>query len=388
VQAEESARKSRRVARIFFAVFFLFGTGMSLPFFIWPMVRVVQARGWPTVPCEIVSSQVATHSGDSTTYSVDIVYRYTRGARVYTAKRYQFMGGSSSGYAGKAAVVARFPPGAQATCFVDPANPANAVLERGLTSDMWYGAIPLLFAVIGAIGFVRPFQSGPASARGKSSGVPDRVRRVASGALHSDGVLRPAATRRAKFIGLLIFSLIWNGVVSVFLYNLVRQWGHGPFSWFLMAFLMIFVVIGLAVLVATVRQGLALFNPQAMLTLSPGEIPVGGQARLDWSVNGKIEQLRNLEIMLEGREEATYRRGTDTVTDRNVFASLPIVNVTERAEMQQGWTTLRIPAHTMHSFTAAHNKVVWLLRVRGEIPRWPDLDDEYPITVAPKAARS
>jgi hypothetical protein len=35
----------------------------------------------------------------------------------------------------------------------------------------------------------------------------------------------------------------------------------------------------------------------------------------------------------------------------------------------------------MHSFAAKNNKIVWTLHVRGEIPRWPDVDDEFPFTV-------
>ena len=32
------------------------------------------------------------------------------------------------------------------------------------------------------------------------------------------------------------------------------------------------------------------------------------------------------------------------------------------------------------------NKIVWALRVRGEIPRWPDVDDEFPFTVLATSA--
>jgi hypothetical protein len=42
----------------------------------------------------------------------------------------------------------------------------------------------------------------------------------------------------------------------------------------------------------------------------------------------------------------------------------------------------------MHSFAARNNKITWTLRVRGEIPKWPDIDDEYPVHVAPKLATS
>ena len=37
----------------------------------------------------------------------------------------------------------------------------------------------------------------------------------------------------------------------------------------------------------------------------------------------------------------------------------------------------------MHSFEAPNNRVRWTLIVHGDIPFWPDVRDEFPITVLP-----
>ena len=42
----------------------------------------------------------------------------------------------------------------------------------------------------------------------------------------------------------------------------------------------------------------------------------------------------------------------------------------------------------MHSFGADNNKVVWELKVSGEIARWPDVDESFPITIRPLAMES
>ncbi|MCZ7648655.1 MAG: hypothetical protein M5U26_25920 [Planctomycetota bacterium] len=44
--------------------------------------------------------------------------------------------------------------------------------------------------------------------------------------------------------------------------------------------------------------------------------------------------------------------------------------------------TVTLPADAMHSFSAEHNKIVWKLRVQGDIERWPDFDREFPLRVA------
>ena len=37
----------------------------------------------------------------------------------------------------------------------------------------------------------------------------------------------------------------------------------------------------------------------------------------------------------------------------------------------------------MPSFRAEHNKVVWSLKVKCELPRWPDSEEEYEVVVRP-----
>jgi hypothetical protein len=130
-------------------------TGLVMVYFlgIVPGLEVLAARSWVETPCEIISSEVASHSGQhGTTYSVAVVYSYMAGGRRVTCSRYQFSNSSSSGYDGKAKIVDHYPPGSGAVCYVDPANPSNAVIERGVTSDMLIGAaLAVVFAIIGFI---------------------------------------------------------------------------------------------------------------------------------------------------------------------------------------------------------------------------------------------
>jgi len=55
--------------------------------------------------------------------------------------------------------------------------------------------------------------------------------------------------------------------------------------------------------------------------------------------------------------------------------------------MRSGNGTVTIPADSMHSFTSTHNKIIWTIRAEGEIPRWPDLSEEFALTVLPSRLR-
>ena len=73
------------------------------------------------------------------------------------------------------------------------------------------------------------------------------------------------------------------------------------------------------------------------------------------------------------------------MTDRNVFCQVPIVDTQPHYLRGEQRVSFTVPPDTMHSFAARHNKVVWQLKVQGEIPRWPDVDESFDFEVLPAA---
>ncbi len=116
---------------LFFGLFLAVGCVLSY-FILWrPWSQWIAARFWEEVPCRIVSSQVTESSdSDGSTYKVDVTYAYVVEGGEITGSRYDFMNVSSSGYDGKAAVVARYPVGTRAVCWVNPKNRTESVLNR------------------------------------------------------------------------------------------------------------------------------------------------------------------------------------------------------------------------------------------------------------------
>jgi hypothetical protein len=390
-KARSTTLGGRIVGFLFFGVFFVVGLSLSWAFAVRPLQRILDARDWPEVECTILSSHVETHdSDDGNTYSVAISYRYEVGGRTYTSDRYKFMTGSSSGYEGKAAVVEKHPPGRVTVCYVNPDDPGDAVLERGFTVDIAFGAIPLVFVVVGAGGMFGVWRSGSRKAR--SDGLPSTPTGLATmdaaalaAAATGPIVLQPRHSRVAKIGALAFAAVFWNGIVSIFLVQAISGWTRGAPDWFLTLFLVPFVLIGLGLIAGIGYSVLAALNPRPRLVLSAGAVPLGGEVRVRWEFNGRVQRLERFRLHLEGREEATYRRGTDTVTDKSVFARIELADTADPRAMQTGEVTLRVPAGAMHSFEARNNKIVWELRLRGDIPRWPDISDDFPLIVLPHA---
>ena len=56
--------------------------------------------------------------------------------------------------------------------------------------------------------------------------------------------LEPAAGPVAKVVGMVLFAAIWNGIVSVFVWQAWKGWQGANPDWFLTIFLIPFVLVG------------------------------------------------------------------------------------------------------------------------------------------------
>jgi hypothetical protein len=373
----------------FLGLFVVVGSGAGFFMSARPLYHAFVARGWTPTACEVISSAV-DHSGD--TARANIVYRYTIGGRQYTSNRYHFLPGANND-SNVANVVAKHGAGTKFECYVDPADPASAVINR--TPTWWYYmGIPffVMFAGIpGVIAFVavrRRARTGAQQAISGSGSAPAAPAwtAVSAGTGMEAGplVLKPAASPLGKLIGIILICLFWNGIVGVFTYMEVKMFMDGDASgWGLALFLLLFQLVGLALLAAVPYQLLAMANPRPILTLSRGSVPLGGSTSFTWELNGAAHRVSALRITLNGTEFARYRRGTDTKTDTHEFFSETIVDATHAMNIPRGTGLIRVPADTMHTFTGDNNKVIWTLHVTGEIPRWPNIDDTFDITVRP-----
>ncbi|MBN2310521.1 MAG: DUF3592 domain-containing protein [Candidatus Hydrogenedentes bacterium] len=378
----------------FFSVFLLMGAGFFFFAFLPAGINVIRARTWDAVPCTIVSSDVESHSGEDTTYSIAIAYTYTVNGREYRSDRYQFMGGSSSGYRGKRAVVDRHPPGSKAICYVNPADPAEAVLNRGITPDFAFALIPIVFMAVGAGGIVYGLRRKPAPPRAASWLPESLIERYGTHGAPANRAsefdtrgrikLKPATSPAAKFGGLLFLALFWNGIVAVPVWKVIEGFQSGAPEWILTVFMVPFAAAGALLIVVAGSALLALFNPRPALTLNTATPALGDILDVEWAMQGAARSIDEFTIHLEGVEKATYTRGTDTQTDTNPFAAYPVAESTSYTGIMTGHAQVTIPAGTMHSFKSQHNEILWSLHVRGVIARWPDIDEEFPILILPR----
>ena len=376
----------------FLSVFTAMGLVFAWLLVIGPALRISAARNWPATPCTVLSSELETHSGDGTTYSIEITYEYEYNGNRYTSDRYSFSStGSSSGRKGKAKVVDAHPPGRETVCYVNPSDPQDAVLHRGFTADMWFGLIPLIFVAVGAGGIIFTLRSWLRSRQQRALALSRGAARqgdrddylpafdVGAG----PATLKPRQGRWTKLLFSLLVAAFWNGIVSVFLAQVVKDFLAGDPEWFLTIFIIPFLAIGLGLIGWVFYNLLSLVNPRPMLTVSSSATPLGCVLDLAWDMTGRTQRIRDLRVTFEGEEQATYTRGTDTVTDNHTFAEILLFDTDRPLAMSHGSASVTVPANTMHSLEAPNNDIVWSIRFHGDVPRWPDVDERFGIVLLP-----
>lgn len=136
-----------------------------LPLFLYPAYQVIASESWRQAPCTVENARVRVVSESSgggsrrgsrrrsPTYAVEVLYAYEFEGRRYKSSRLRFLTGSSSGLEAKQERVNQLlnPPG-PVYCYVNPADPYEAVLERVFTWEFILAAIPLFFILLAGTG--------------------------------------------------------------------------------------------------------------------------------------------------------------------------------------------------------------------------------------------
>jgi hypothetical protein len=383
--SERNQKKGKGCLGCFFGIFLLIGLGATGAM-LWPIVGIFRAKEWRETPCTILASEVQTHrSKGSLIYSVELSYEYFVEDQRYVSTRYKFMTSSSSGYDSKAEIVQRLAPGTKTVCYVDKRNPAEAVIERGFTSDIFLAFIPMIFAVIGGGGIYGVFfyKGKPKTVR-PNAGMPAAA---VTGPTPGRTTLKASTSPGVRLGCSIIFALFWNGILSFFVADVISGWSNGKGDGCSTVFMIPFVLIGVGLFVLVLYCFLAMFNPRPTVTVSASSAALGEMVELEWEMSGNVDRIKVFTVLFEGREEATYRRGTTTSTDKSVFETIELAKITEPRDMRRGKVKVVIPMDTMHTFKSGNNKILWHFQVKGDIPKWPDVDESYDFEVLPFAVR-
>ena len=387
MSSRKGEENTRMVLIPLFAIFACVGLGLLCFWAIPKLLEHQEMKGWVETPAEVVWSRVTSNSdSDGTTYGVDIFYRYEFDGVELESNRGGLVSSTSSGRSGKQQVVNDHPAGAKIVCFVNPERPWEVVRKREMGWSGLFLLFPLLFCLVGLIGLWYPFWGSKKEARlasgsqaaGHSANSSEKIR-TSGGAVE----LKPGGKRVKGLLGVMFFALFWNGIVSVFVLQVYKAWRAGSVDWFLTLFMVPFVLVGVGSVLFAGYRFLGLFSPAPRLSLPSDSVGMGADLRVDWKVMKGAERFRHFAIYLVGTEQAEYRRGTDTKRETSVFYEEMLVETSQPRMIMQGSVSFRVPYDVVPTWEATNNKISWAIHVKGDLPFWPDVNDQYPVVILP-----
>ena len=284
---------------LFGLVFFSLGSMFFWLALLKPFLDHRRAQSWETTRATITTSKVhVNHDSDGDTYAPEIHFEYLAQNQVYQSETYSFnvwsgsrgLGGFRCGCSSRLAV--------NIPCYYDPLDPTEAVLDRSFSYWNFLGLFTLLFVGVGAVAlWASVFGGSSAEYKPVSSSQKAPLSSVASTHevpwqdFEGPQRLKSESSPLGRAIGLGITALIWNAIVGVVVYYAVGD-GAGTF---IMIFLSLFVLAGVAIFVGFIHQVLACFNPKVEIALSNGAVPLGGTADLAWETNGNVSRITENE---------------------------------------------------------------------------------------------
>ena len=129
-----------------FAAILLCITGSVLfaAFLVGPVLHAIAARSWRAEECKILRSEVLRYprSEGSDVYSPVILYSYALDNQEHRSDTYSFFD-PISGWASAQRLTNRYRPSSIAACYVNPADPDDATLNRDPSLGWLVGLLPL-----------------------------------------------------------------------------------------------------------------------------------------------------------------------------------------------------------------------------------------------------
>ena len=382
--AEEKLRTRKRADKallIFFAVFFLAGSFFLFVFFIHPLWKSLASSDWAETPCLISSSGIKTHAdSDGNTYSVDIKYKYRRDGKTFEGAQYDFSPGSGSGAASKQKIAARYKPGSEAVCYVNPRNPEETVLSRELGNEIWLGLIPLFFVIAGLAGIIWALM--PKKEKRPAKWKPDSpLDDYASDS--GENIIKAENSALKTSSALLFVCLFWNGITGVFIFLGIKEWHERRDFWILLI-MTPFVLIGLSLIYGFLRSLLLIAGPFFTIKISSRAPVLGKEVSLSWEKSG-IGEIKSLVITLKGTEE---ERSGDGAASKNVFFSRDIVSLSDISGIDSGTAKFTIPSGSMHSFESRASRIAWCLELKASASNRPKIVLKYPLSALPAQVKA
>ncbi len=376
---EAAPIKHSSIKQAIFCGIFCMG-GLALLGFSLPMVmRYRASQSWPATPCNIVRSSVvghttsSRHGGSSTSYSIEVLFRYKYDGRRYDSTRYRLVQTSGNDYAARRQIINNLNKHRKQTCYVNPLDPADAVLDRSFS---W------LIVVLGLVGICMLSGGGYGLRAVVSSANREHQEQLdeqLAPSQRGQAELHPQFSPTSELIGNCMPALIWNGIVIGGVFAVAQGWRNGHGEIMPTVFVAVFGLIGIAILVQALSKVRDLFLPKPQLTLTRSPLGIGEPAELRWQISDMPNPLQGLSIQVAMFHEVRSGQHAAWLKNQTPAWQMDLLGTTKRIEMQSGRKSFVIPPEAITE--VGNEKPIWAILLQGDFGNGRQLRQAYPIHV-------
>jgi hypothetical protein len=348
--------------------------------------------------CVVLDKRIIEEAGeDGPAYRPEFLIRHTVNGLDHEVWAYDVGHRSSSNRQRKEKILQQFVVGKQYPCWCDPDDPGRVVLVRGYSWLMYlFVLIPLAFIILGGAGMRYNWvRRGKSPEQLASCGEPEGTQIANLYPYVPDINLErhPGSTLAFRLplgsspgcalLGIVFFTLFWNGITSIFVFFAIASHLHGEPQWFLNCFIMPFVLIGLVLILGVFRELLLMIGTRpATVEISSHPLTPGETCRLHVAQHGLL-RLSGCRVLVVCEEVAKFTEGDSSRTDKKRTHEVELLRQDEPHAYQDEY---QIPAGAMHSFKASNNEVQWKVLVLGKAAGWLKIAWEFPFVVRPPTA--
>jgi len=384
------SNKQLRSKLIAYGVFILIGFGLLYMRLIPWLVKAYLAKSWQATPCRVLSANVGVKNStdskgrQSTSYYIDVYYEYTFKGKKYQSYIYGVVDSSNSAYKSKQRIVERYRTQPNSICYVNPACPEQAVLNRELSGlSFWALTICSTLAwvggLIGAWITIRNYRRKKALAGNYD------YARVEERFKHSESI--PLKVKKGpiqQFVVIVFAAIFFNGITSIFLVQVIENFSNDLFGWLRIAFIIPFVFFGLVFIVAACYEFTKLFAPIPEVHIDKNIVSNGDTLKIFWCFMSRCVSLENLDIELVCVESIikTKTSKNNSISQNDVM-TIRVAQLSDNLSMQTGEVTGKVPADAQVSILDDYPRYNWYIRFSGKIAKRPKFKFDYEFAVIP-----
>jgi len=342
------------------------------------LVNWQRAKGWVETPAALNELDLRVHGGEHDTYEVVCRYTYEFNGVTYTGDRVGLSGGSDNIGSWHQATYERlktYYDGVEsnpATCWVNPRNPAEAVLDRSLRWGVVVLSLPFIIIFGGGslLGYQYLFRSHKRKRRVKRlrdeySDEPWRWKPA-----WTDGPLRSGTGY--GMLALWGFTIVWNAIV--FPISVVLAADAIRSGQYLVLLALILPAVGLVLftvaLVGTLRYWRFRGSCLELQTI-PGVI--GGHLKATLVVGGDVMAIDQITVALKCVHRVTRQHGDDSRTEEHTLWEDS--KTVQASDAGFGQSELRLPVDfqipydcVAYDDSNSNDQTLWRLTAKSEIP--------------------